>query len=67
MIKNILSAPDDIKNFSDNFAKITSGFDKIKETEKALKMLKSVKEALEKEVDKETGKAIVVDMKSMRG
>jgi hypothetical protein len=67
MIKNILSAPDDIKNFSDNFKKITSGFDKIKETESTKDVEVAKKEALEKEVDKETEKAIVVDMKSMRG
>ena len=67
MINNILEAPTDIKNFTDNFKKVTAGFDKIKETESTKDVEVAKKEALEKEVDKETETAISKDMKSMRG
>ena len=45
MIKNILSAPDDIKNFSDNFKKSHQVSIRLKR-QKALKMLKSQRKKL---------------------
>ncbi|MBT7731173.1 MAG: hypothetical protein HN701_05640, partial [Rhodospirillaceae bacterium] len=67
MIKNILEAPTDIKNFTDNFKKVVVGFDKIKETKSTKDVEVAKKEAIEKDVDKELETAISKDMKSARG
>jgi hypothetical protein len=67
MIKNILEAPTDIKNFTDNFKKVVVGFDKIKETKSTKDVELAKKEAIEKDVDKELETAISKDMKSARG